>query len=219
MCEPSPEKPILRTITPESSSLPFVRLKNCPVATWLNQMSYGPSRSEINVTNFPSGEIAASSSNPGKSVKRVKWALARGFSRVAGVLKSNQNKAQAIKARIATTADQPGPISRHSRYGRWLRRCSDPQRALQINNEIAHRLVTFCRILLERLLHCNPQQQRHLITERLRRSVGDALQQLKIGFGLERPVASQTARKATHQRKKYRCGCRLGVRQACSGDM
>ena len=50
-----------------------------PLPIWLTQTSDGPSRSERKVTNFPSGEIAASVSSPGKSVTRSTVAPSSGF--------------------------------------------------------------------------------------------------------------------------------------------
>src|SRR3954468_9131521 len=57
-----------------------VRFKKRPEPTCVNHTSSGPSRSEINVTNLPSGDSAASASSPSKLVSRVNVAFDSGLS-------------------------------------------------------------------------------------------------------------------------------------------
>ena len=84
--DPSAEKVTLLTgPLPLRASLPFVRLMNRPVPTCVRKTSGGPSRSETNATNLPSGEIAASYSALSKSVKRTNVAPLRGFCGIAAV--------------------------------------------------------------------------------------------------------------------------------------
>ena len=59
--------------------MPFVRSVNRPVPIGVTQRCIGPSWSDMNATNLPSGEIDAIISVPGKSVMRVKSALASGL--------------------------------------------------------------------------------------------------------------------------------------------
>ena len=70
--DPSPLNPTLRTgaraSSTSNSSAPDARLRNSPVPIWPTKISNGPSRSETKATNLPSGEIAASNSDPSKSV-------------------------------------------------------------------------------------------------------------------------------------------------------
>lgn len=110
--EPSPEKPMALTVDRRSAScLPCVRLVKRPVPTWLNQRSNGPSRSERNVTNLPSGEMAASVSSPGKSVTRVKRPLASGFSTGAGACRRpSHHTAGSASTRAAAAIGHPTPF-------------------------------------------------------------------------------------------------------------
>ncbi len=79
-----------------------VRLEKRPVPTWLNQRSNLPSRSARKATNFPSGEISAPSSVPSQSVKRVNWALARGFSNAVTGRRASQTPTLTASATSAT---------------------------------------------------------------------------------------------------------------------
>ena len=67
--DPSGLNPVFRINTVFCD--PCVKLLNWPLPTRLTHVSTGPSRSERNATYFPSREIAASVSDPSKSVKRV----------------------------------------------------------------------------------------------------------------------------------------------------
>ena len=70
-CVPSCVNPMLRTSSLNKSlSRPFVRFVNCPLPSSVTNASKTPSRSERNATCRPSAEIAASTSEPGKSVRR-----------------------------------------------------------------------------------------------------------------------------------------------------
>lgn len=60
--------------------LSLVRFSKRPEPTCVSQTSSGPSRSERNAANLPSGDSAASASSPSKFVNRVKIALASGLS-------------------------------------------------------------------------------------------------------------------------------------------
>src|SRR5262245_50793550 len=65
-------------------------------------MSGGPSRPETKTTNFPSGDIIALLSSPGKSVKRVKTGSAKGSVTGSGFFDVNQTAATpAIRMRKA----------------------------------------------------------------------------------------------------------------------
>ena len=83
--------PCRRLRTPRTSwrvenaiaGMPLVRLVNRPLPTCVSQRCIGPSRSDMNATNLPSGEIDAIVSVPGKSVMRMKSASASGLTQVS----------------------------------------------------------------------------------------------------------------------------------------
>src|SRR5262245_57823183 len=78
---PSPENPkVLRRPDALSGPMPSVRLRKFPVPTCFSQMSNSPAASDMNATNFPSGEISPDSSAPSQSVNREKCAAASGDS-------------------------------------------------------------------------------------------------------------------------------------------
>ena len=58
---------------------PLERLRASLPPTCMTQASKGPAWSEMNATNLPSLEIAASYSDPSQSVSRVNRAPASGF--------------------------------------------------------------------------------------------------------------------------------------------
>jgi hypothetical protein len=81
---PSPEKPKgLTTFENAIEGMPLVKSVNRPLPTCVSQTCIGPSRSDMNATNLPSGEIDAIVSVPGKSVMRMKSASASGLTDVS----------------------------------------------------------------------------------------------------------------------------------------
>ena len=86
----SPEQTRRRALLPEKANFrigagsrsrnpPFVMFTNSPLPIGLTHTSKRPSRSETNDMNLPSGEIAASTSSPSKSVTRSILASASGL--------------------------------------------------------------------------------------------------------------------------------------------
>ena len=78
--EPSPVNPMPRSGPRTSGTVPRVRFWRLPLLVWQIQTSNGPSWSEMNAANFPSGEIVGFDSLPVKSVNRLNRAPASGLS-------------------------------------------------------------------------------------------------------------------------------------------
>ena len=130
-------------------------------------------------------------------MKRVNVASASGFPGTADARRHCHTPPAANAAITTNAAAAHGlravvPAHRRDRCRRGRRaRIGVPQHTSQVDDDLAHGLVTVRWLALERLLDDRVKRGRAVTGQRRRGAVHDLLQHLEIGRAAERPVAGQ----------------------------
>ena len=220
--DPSPEKPTLRTSSLKScGTRPTVRFVNCPLPTCVTNASNTLSRSARKATSCPSAEIAASTSEPAKSVSpfdaRVRPTAAhrRAVARVACPDHDGDRGDRTLRQQCAARDVQR--VRRAAGID-----CAQVRRAVvEISSALCHRSAgCFSRHFIT-MSTSGAGRSGRCVVERARSFASDARQRMLCGASRRRtavvpPAARRRERRASRCRRDDRCAGRAAI---CSGAM
>ena len=200
-----------------------VRLRKCPVPTWLTQRSSCPSRSARNATNFPSGEISARPFRAFPVVKRENCALASGFSGMIAGRRTSHTPTPATSDRERNPRQPRRARALPAAARRWPRPLSVQRLVdrVDLDPDVADVPQALLRILGETSEQAAVESARawppgssrpvRLALENLRDRVRDRV-------AGETRRARSTSRTARSRTPRCRCACRPACRAPARGS-